>query len=67
MEFDEAAPTANGHGTMVIRAWREPGDERAVRVRMTFEMDSSGEPTTIVAVDPDQVVTTVRNWLASLA
>jgi hypothetical protein len=66
MEIDEKATTPNGHGTMVIRVWREPVDERALRIRMTFG-DTSGEPTTVVAVDADQVVATVQNWLASLA
>lgn len=66
MEIDQKLPATNGSGTMVIRVWREPGDERALRIRMTFEDDSSGEPTTLVAADPDQVVATVQNWLASL-
>jgi hypothetical protein len=67
METDEKATATNGHGTMVIRVWREPVAERALRIRMTFEGDTPGEPTTVVAVDADQVVATVQNWLASLA
>lgn len=66
MEIDEKVTTANGHGTMVIRVWREPVDERALRIRMTFQGDSSGEPTSIVAADADQVMATVKDWLASL-
>ena len=61
MEIDEKVTTANGHGTMVIRVWREPVNERALRIRMTFQGDSSGEPTTIVAADADQVMATVKD------
>lgn len=67
-EIDEKKMiTAHGHGTMVIRVWTEPVDERALRIRMTFQGDSSDEPTTIVAADADQVLATVQDWLASLA
>jgi hypothetical protein len=67
MEIDEKATTTNGHRTMVIRVWSEPVDEGALRIRMTFDGDTPGEPTTVVAIDADQVVATVQNWLASLA
>ena len=66
MEIDDTVTAANGQATMVIRVWTEPVDERGLRIRVTFGGDASMEPTTLVAADADQVVATVKNWLASL-
>ena len=66
MEIDDTVTAANGQATMVIRVWTEPADEHGLRIRVTFGGDASMEPTTLVAADADQVVATVKNWLASL-
>ncbi|MEO6504960.1 MAG: hypothetical protein ABIW36_06135 [Terrimesophilobacter sp.] len=66
MEIGDKVTATNGPITMVIRAWTEPGDERALRIRMTFGDDPSAERKTVVAADTDQVVETIRTWLASL-
>ena len=67
MEIDDTVAGANGQATMVIRVWTEPADERGLGIRMTFGGDASSEPTTLVAGDADQVVATVKDWLASLS
>ena len=66
MEIGDKVTATNGPGTMVIRAWTEPGNGPELRVRMTFGNDRSAEPTTVVAADVDHVVETIRKWLASL-
>lgn len=62
----DKAEDSNGYGVLVIRAWTEPGHERALRIRMTFTEDPSTEPTTVVTAETEQAVSALRSWLARL-
>lgn len=49
-------------GTLVIRAWREPTADHGLRVRVLASR-GSGEPTSTVHSDPEDVLAAVRAWL----
>jgi hypothetical protein len=52
-------------GTLVIRTWNEPGQSPGFRARLTYSQSPTSEPTTVYAVDPDEVFRAVRRWLLS--
>jgi hypothetical protein len=57
---DSATPPG---GTLVIRTWYEPDQEPGFRARLTFSRGPAGEPDTVAAADPAEVLSIVRQWL----
>jgi hypothetical protein len=53
-------------GVLVVRAWKEGGDER-LRARITYMVDlDHGVQVTRAAATPEDVEGAVRAWLAAL-
>jgi hypothetical protein len=52
-------------GTLVIRTWNEPDQAQGFRARLTYSQSPTSEPKTAYAVDPDEVLRLVREWLLS--
>jgi hypothetical protein len=59
-ESDRAMPSM---GTFVIRTWNEPDKTPGFRARLTYSNSPGAEPKSIYAVDPDEVLNVVRQWL----
>lgn len=51
--------------TMVIRVWHERAREAAFRARLTFDDEDAAEPRSLVSGDTEQILDTVRQWLAA--
>lgn len=64
-DMDGADGTAT-FGTIVIRAWLEPGHDDGFRARLTYATDSRDEAATVVTGEPEDVVDCVRGWLANI-
>jgi hypothetical protein len=60
---DEHVPAMPSMGTLVIRTWNETDQTPGFRARLTYSKTPGGEPGTISAVDPDEVLSVVRQWL----
>lgn len=56
----------SGQGTMVIRAWTEPGHTNGFRARLTFSADATSEASMVVASNEEEVIAAVRAWLTRL-
>lgn len=67
MNIENLENRVSGQGTMVIRAWTEPGHEHGFRARLTFSADASAEPSMVAATNEEEVITAVRAWLTRLA
>ena len=53
-------------GVLVIRAWIEVGDERALRARITSSLDvSAAEPLEHAVASEAEVVAFVQAWLGA--
>lgn len=50
-------------GTLVIRTWYEPDQVPSFRARVTYSQDADDDPATVVAADPDEALSVVRQWL----
>lgn len=50
-------------GTLVIRTWYEPDQVTSFRARITYSKEPDDEPATVVASDPDEALSVVRQWL----
>lgn len=66
MNIENLENRVSGQGTMVIRAWTEPGHEHGFRARLTFSADATAEPSMVVATNEDEVIAAVRAWLTRL-
>jgi len=66
MNIENLEDRVSGQGTMVIRAWTEPGHERGFRARLTFSTDATSEASMVVATNEDDVIAAVRAWLTRL-
>ena len=66
MNIENLEDRVSGEGTMVIRAWTEPGHERGFRARLTFSTDASSEASMVVTANEEEVIATVRAWLTRL-
>lgn len=51
---------------LVITVWREAGSPHPLRARVTYGRAMDEVPTTLVTTDPDEVIDTVRHWLADV-
>jgi hypothetical protein len=63
-ESDRATPSM---GTLVIRTWNEPDQAPGFRARLTFSQVPTADPATVYAVDPEEVLRLVRQWVLSQA
>lgn len=61
---DQRSSSLPSMGTLVIRTWREADQTPSFRARITYGEDPSGEPRNIAIVDPDKVLSVVRQWLS---
>ncbi|MCU1516031.1 MAG: hypothetical protein JWQ75_752 [Pseudarthrobacter sp.] len=57
---------ADIEGTMVIRAWAEPGPEQQLRARLISSRPGQDQETVEAAGDAAEVVEAVRRWLDQL-
>lgn len=64
MDDDDAVEETDGRGTMVIRVWSEPAGDGPFRARLTFSRTSADQPQVSVVTSPEQLLETVRQWLA---
>lgn len=62
---DEPDREVPAMGTLVIRTWTEPDRTPGLRARLTYSQSPTSEPKTVYAVDPDEVLGAVREWLLS--
>lgn len=66
MNIENFEDSVSGQGTMVIRAWTEPGHQRGFRARLTFSTDATSDASMVVATSEDDVIAAVRAWLTRL-
>ena len=66
MNIENLEDRVSGEGTMVIRAWTEPGHERGFRARLTFSTVATSEASMVVATSEEEVIAAVRAWLTRL-
>lgn len=57
---------ADIEGTMVIRAWAEPGQEHQLRARLISSRPGQDQETVETAGDAADVLEAVRRWLDEL-
>lgn len=50
-------------GALVIRTWNEPDQVSSFRARITYSQNPDDDPATLVATDPDEALSVVRQWL----
>lgn len=50
-------------GTLVIRTWYEPDQVPDFRARITYSQEPDDDPATVVAANPDEALSVVRQWL----
>jgi len=62
--MDHADTGETSPSTMIIRVWNEPGHEHGFRARLTSDPGGGGEPQMSVIADPENVLESVRTWLA---
>ena len=62
---DEQVPAMPSMGTLVIRTWNEADQTPGFRARLTYTQSQGDEPGTISTVDPDEVLSLVRQWLSA--
>jgi len=66
MNIEILEDRVSGQGTMVIRAWTEPGHEHGFRARLTFSTDATSDASIVVATTEEEVISAVRAWLTRL-
>lgn len=55
---------AGAAAALVIRVWREPGEQGSIRARITRQPDlSQDRQTTTVVASPDAVYREVQTWM----
>jgi hypothetical protein len=52
---------------LVIKVWREADAQHPFRARVTYGHATDDSPSTVVTVDPDEVVNTVQRWLTEMS
>jgi hypothetical protein len=52
---------------LVIKVWREADAQHPFRARVTYGRATDDSPSTVVTVDPDEVVNTVQRWLTEMS
>ena len=59
---------AGGNGVLVIRVWHEADAENGFRARIIFGAgdDPADETSFVIARNPDEVIDSVRRWLATM-
>ncbi|MDQ0869521.1 hypothetical protein QFZ70_001994 [Arthrobacter sp. V1I9] len=60
---DELGRAMPSMGTLVIRTWSEPDQSQRFRARVTYSQSPTSEPRIVYTVDPEEVLTAVRQWL----
>jgi hypothetical protein len=60
---NEQVPAMPSMGTLVIRTWNETDQTPGFRARLTYSKSPGDQPGTISTVDPDEVLSVVRQWL----
>ncbi len=66
MNIENLEDRVSGQGTMVIRAWTEPGHDQGFRARLTFSTDATSQASMVVASSEEEVIAAVRAWLTRL-
>jgi hypothetical protein len=66
MKIENLEDRVSGQGTMVIRAWTEPGHEHGFRARLTFSTDATSDASIVLATNEAEVIAAVQAWLTRL-
>lgn len=60
---EDQSPSATLEGTLVVSTWSESNEEPHFRARVISGESPGGRPITVLAADPEEVLSIVRQWL----
>ena len=63
---DQVDEGGSSPSIMVIQVWHEPGHEQGFRARLMSNPGTGSDPQVSVVAGPEEVVESVRIWLAEL-